>query len=158
MYLDDYDLIPNVGIKDIKLGMRFKEVIRILDNEKIPYVIEIDDHKDSDKVPWTYIEIKNYMVFVFVKDVLWKIEASGEFKGKLNNGIKIGMKINDCKKNDKSLEFDDWDEVYVSKNNYIIEDECEFNKIIFLMIGIKEIFDEDDELFYSYEWTKQYKK
>ncbi len=158
MYLDYYDLIPNVGIKDIKIGMTLKDVEDILKKKNILYEISVNKHERGDKVPWIYIEIKDYMDFIFTKDVLWRISAFSNFKGKLSNGIKLGMKLDECKKIDKSLEFDDWDELFFSKNNYIIEDECEFNTIITIMIGIEELFDKDDELFYSYEWTKQYKK
>ena len=41
------------------------------------------------------------MIFSFVKDVLWKIDAIDNYKVKLYNDIKIGMKIDD------SLKFED---------------------------------------------------
>ena len=68
MYYDDYDLIPKVGIKDIRLGMKFNDVIAIIERDKIPYDIEIKFETDSvTKTSWTYINIKNYMAFVFAK-------------------------------------------------------------------------------------------
>ncbi len=156
MYLDEYNLIPNIGIKNIKFGMRYEKVLGILKYEKIPFIVEVENHENTDKVSWQYIEIENYMVFIFAKGFLWKIEATGKYKGKIINGISLGMKIDDCKKIDKTLSFDDWNEIYFSKNNYIIVDECETQTIITLMIGIEEIFTKDSDSFYTYDWIKKY--
>ena len=157
MYYDDYDLIPKVGIKDIRLGMKFNDVIAIIERDKIPYDIEIEFETDSvTKTSWTYINIKNYMAFVFAKNILWKIEADEEYKGKLPNGIRIGTNIKDALKIDDTLEFEDWDEVYISQSNeYLVEDECEFSKIFYFAIGIKEMFIEPD-CFCDYKWVKKY--
>jgi hypothetical protein len=56
------------------------------------------------------------------------------------------------------LEFDDWDEIWLSKNGYWVVDIVESGKIYTFTIGIKELFSEDEEEFYSYEWLKKYKK
>ncbi len=158
MYFDDYDLIPNVGIKNIKIGMEFKEVKNILEKENIPYKIKEDKHEDTDKIPWIFIIIDNYMIFYFGKNVLWKIDASGNFKGKLNNGIKIGMKIDDAMKLDECLKYDDWEENYISCNNYLLEDDFETKKVEYIAIGIKEAIFNDIEEFYKYDRIKRYKK
>ncbi len=158
MYFDDYDLIPNFGIKNIKIGMNYKDVEEILINDEIPYKKEIDDHEHTDHVPWKFLEIENYMIFTFAEDVLWKIDAIGNYRGKLKNGIKLGMKINDALKIDDSLKFEDWEEIYISKNNYILEDECKNNSIITITIGIEEVFLDDSDSFYDYRWVGRYRK
>lgn len=158
MYFDNYDLIPNVGIKDIKIGMSLKDVEEILKSNEIPYKKEVENHEDTDQTSWTFLDIKDYMVFSFAKDVLWKIDAIDNYKGKLENGIKIGMKINDALRIDSSLKFEDWEEIFISKNNYILEDECEENKIITMTIGVDEIFSDDSDSFYDYLWVEKYKK
>ena len=158
MYLDDYDLIPNIGIKNIKIGMNYKDVEEIFKKNEIPYKKEIDNHERTDRVPWTFLEIENYMIFSFAKDILWKIDAIGNYKGKLKNGIKLGMKIDSALKVDNSLKFEDWEEIYISKNNYILEDECENNSVITMTIGIYEVFSDDSDSFYNYHWVERYRK
>ena len=148
MYFDNYDLITSVGIKDIKIGMSLKAVEEILKNSKIPYKKEVDNHKNTDRTPQIFLEIKDYMIFSFVKDVLWKIDAIDNYKGKLYNDIKIGMKIDDVLDIDDSLKFEDQEEIYISNYNYILEDECEENKIITITIGVDEIFSNDSDSFF----------
>lgn len=43
MYFDDYVLVPNVGIKDIKIVKKFEDVNTILKKENINF--EIKDHE-----------------------------------------------------------------------------------------------------------------
>ena len=158
MYFDDYDLIPNVGIKDIKIGMNFYNIRAILKKENINFEIKEHEFKNTGNAKWVYIIIKNYMTFYFANDVLWKIDAKGDFKGKLNNGIKLGMKIDDAFKLDKNLKFDEWEENYVSSDNYLLEDDYENNSIEYIAIGIKEAITNDLDEFYKYNWIKRYTK
>ena len=96
------------------------------------------------------------MVLWFAKDVLWQISFEGEFKGSLENGIKIGTSIEDAQSIDDELEYDDWNEIWSSDNGYRLVDTVESNKVIFFSIFIKEVL--DDDAFYSYNWVKDYKK
>ena len=48
------------------------------------------------------------------------------------------------------VEYDDWEEVYTSKNCYDIEDNLDNNTIMSISVFIKEMLDE--EIFYKYEW------
>lgn len=158
MYFDDYVLVPNVGIKDIKIGMKFKDINTILKKENIKFNVKENDSNNTGDAKWKYIIIENYMTFYFANDVLWKIDVKGDFKGKLNNGIKIGMKIEDALKLDEFLTFDDWEDNYVSNNNYLLADDYKTNKVIYIAIGIKEAIANDIEEFYKYEWLKRYDK
>lgn len=158
MYFDDYKLIPNVGIKDIKIGMSLKDVEVILKKENIPYKFEEDEHKDTDNIPWIFLIIENYMTFYFVKDYLWKIDVEGKFKGKLKNGIKLGMKIDEAMKFDDNLKYDDWEENYVSNDDYLLEDNYENQEIEYIAIGIKEAITNDIDEFYKFNWLERYKR
>ncbi len=155
MFLEKYEIIPNIGIGEIKIGMKFNEVIEILKEKKVVYSTGIDFNKGCDpEVSWTTIFIKNYMNLRFAKDILWQINFEKEFKGKLNNGISINTNINDALKIDPLLEFDDWNEIYYSKNGYWLIDSMETKKVIEISIGIPEILNDDE--FDSYEWVKRY--
>lgn len=158
MYFDSFDLIPNVGINNIKIGMKFEEIRAILKKENIKFEIKKHESKNTGDAKWVYIIIKNYMTFYFANDILWKIDVKGDFKGKLHNGIKIGMKIDDAFKLDKNLKYDDWEENYVSSDNYLLEDDYENQIIDYIAIGIKEAITNNLDGFYKYDWIKRYKK
>jgi hypothetical protein len=57
------------------------------------------------------------------------------------------MPINDAKKIDSFIRYDDWEEEYVSDNGYWLEDDPETHRIISISV-------EDDEVFYSYKWCE----
>lgn len=155
MYFDKFEIVPNVGIWNIKIGMKFNDVIKILKDNKIIYSTGIDPNKGcTPEVAWVTIFIKKYMNLRFAKDILWQINFEEEFKGRLVNGISIGTKIDDALKIDKLLEFDDWNEIYHSKVGYWLIDSLDTKKIIKISIGIPEIL--DDDKFDSYEWVKRY--
>ena len=159
MYYDNQEIKPFIGIGDIKIGETYENIVSILKSHKIIYSMGINPNKGSfPQVEWKTIYVKNYMNLVFAEDVLWRIDFIGNFKGKLNNGIEIGMDLSKALKLDKTLEFDDWDEIWLSKNGYWVVDIVESGKIYTFTIGIKELFSEDEEEFYSYEWLKKYKK
>lgn len=155
-YYDDKKIIPYVGIDDIKLGSELTNIIDILKKHGIKYNIGIQSNKGFEKeIPWQTVYIKKYMTLVFADNILWQINFEEDFKGRLENGIKIGTKVKDLKTLDDSIEFDDWNENWTSKKGYWLFDTVESEKIYMFSIFIKEC--EDDEEFYSYEWLKKYK-
>ena len=154
----DYEIVkPFVGIGQIKLGMNYEDAIKVLKNNNIVYSMGIDSNKGcTPEVPWKKVFVKDYMVLWFAEDVLWQISFEGEFKGSLENGIKIGTSIEDAQSIDDELEYDDWNEIWSSDNGYRLVDTVESNKVIIFSIFIKEVL--DDDAFYSYNWVKDYKK
>ena len=62
------------------------------------------------------------------------------------------MPIDEARKIDSSIRYDDWEEEYVSDNGYWLEDDPETHSIISISIFIKEV--EDDNAFYSYQWCE----
>ncbi len=157
MYYDDKVIKPFEGIDDLKLGDSYDNVISILRSHHIIYSMGIDPNKGcTPQVAWKTIYIKNYMTIVFAGDVLFQINFEEGFKGSLPNGIKINTLMSEAKKIDKSLEYDDWDEIWQSKEGYWLFDTVEFKKVYAFTIGIKEMLNDDE--FYSYKWIEKYKK
>lgn len=156
MYYDDLKLIPSEGIGRIKFGMKFDEVINILKEDGITYSTGIDPNKGcTPQKEWETIYVKDYMSFCFVENVLWQINAQKNYKGMLENGVRIGDTIQNAEKVDSELEYDDWNEVFTSPKGYWLYDTVESgNKIYMMTINILECM--DDEVFYSYEWLKKY--
>lgn len=148
-------LIENVkvldGLESIKLYSNFDEVVKYLKDNQIKYIYEFWSNKGcTPEVPWKIIRIQNSINLFFAKDKLWKIYLENDYQGSLDNGIKLGMKLDEALKIDKSLVYDDWDEVYTSKDFYDIEDNLDDNTIMSISVFIKEM--SDDEVFYKYEW------
>lgn len=156
MYYDDLNLIPGVGIGRIKFGMKFDEVKKILKEDGIVYSTGIDSNKGcTPQKEWETIYVKDYMTFCFVENVLWQINAEKEYKGMLENGICIGDSIQNAEKVDPDLQYDDWNENFVSPKGYWLFDTVESgNKIYRMTINLLECM--DDDIFYSYEWLKKY--
>ena len=76
-----------------------------------------------------------------------------DFVGKLDNGICIKMPMEKVLEIDPTLEFDDWEEDYQSKNGYWIEDNLDDKTVLTISIFIPEIL--DDDVFDSYAWVEK---
>lgn len=145
------NLIPFEGLGDIKLLSSFDEIKNYLKNNEINFSIEYQSNKGCNpEVPWTMIHIDDSITLSFAKNKLWQIFVEEKFEGLLSNGIKIGMPMNEALKIDPSLQYDDWNEDYQSKQGYWIEDNLDDNTVLSITIFIKEVM--DDETFFKYEW------
>lgn len=142
---------PFIRIGDFTLLSSEKTVTEILNKNNISYVKEIWDNNDCTvKVPWLIIRTENSMSFFFANDKLFKIYVSEGFSGSLPNGIAIGTNIEEAKKIDPSLKYDDWNDDWTSDSGYWLENSLDSNKVVSITIFIKEIL--DDDLFEKYEW------
>lgn len=142
---------PFIRIGDFTLLSSEKTVTEILNKNNISYVKEIWDNNDCTvKVPWLIIRTENSMSFFFANDKLFKIYVSEGFSGSLPNGIAIGTNIEEVKKIDPSLKYDDWNDDWTSDSGYWLENSLDSNKVVSITIFIKEIL--DDDLFEKYEW------
>jgi len=81
---------------------------------------------------------------------MFKIYLENGFDGRLENGITLGMKINDAMMLDNTIEYDDWEEVFTSDRGYWLEDDPEKGVIISITIFIRAL--EDDDVFFRYDW------
>ncbi len=144
-------LIPFDGLGEIKLLSSFEYVKNILKMEKINFSIAYQPNKGCNpEVPWTIIYVENSISLTFAKEKLWRITCKEKFVGSLENGIKLGMPLKEALKIDTSLIFDDWNEVYESREGYWLEDNLDNNTVLSFTIFIKEAL--DDDVFFKYDW------
>lgn len=150
--IKEQNMTPYVGIGDIKLMAKLNDVRAYLKANKIQHQMEVLPNKGCDpEVPWTILRVEGCVSLFFAKDFLWKIYAERGYEGVLPNGIRIGTKTEKALQTDPDLEDDDWNEVYVSKNGYWLEDSLETGEIESISVFIKAV--ENDDEFYSYEWA-----
>ena len=144
---------PYEGLDEIKLLSSITLVKDYLKQNSIKYTTEYQSNKGCvPEVPWIIIHIGNSISLMFAKNKLWQIYLENDYSGSLPNGINIGMKMEQALTIDPSLQFDDWNEDYISLKGYRIEDNLDDNTVLSISIFIKEV--ENDDTFFSYEWAK----
>lgn len=60
-------------------------------------------------------------------------------KAKLPNGIEVGMSIEKSKEIDKTLSYDDFDEVYLSSNGYCLKSNHKTNNVLSIQVFVKKL-------------------
>lgn len=144
-------LKPYWGFDNITFNKTFNEVCFLLKNYNKRYKTEHWPNKGCDpEVSWDIIRFDDRISLFFAKGKMFKMYFENTFDGKLFNGIKLGMTIDEAVKRDPSLRYDDWEEEYVSEQGYWLEDDPETNTVVSISIFIKEV--ENDEVFNSYRW------
>ena len=142
---------PFVGVDEFKLLSSEETILDILRKKQMEFSKEIWDNEECTvKVPWVIVRTADHLSFFFAKNRLFKIFIDGGNDSELPNGIHIGMPIAEAQSIDKSLEFDEWNEDWSSKEGYWIEDGIDDGLISSITIFIKELLDEDS--FEKYEW------
>ena len=150
------NIIPYVGIGNIKLGMSIESVRSFLKEQHIRFDQWVEPNKGMDpEIPWTFIRIEKSIVLTFVEGVLFEIFLENKYRGKLPNGISVDMKMTDAKQIDQTLEYNEDEEDFISKEGYWLGDLVETGKIISITIFLPEV-EKDD--FFEYTWVKKYKK
>lgn len=148
---------PYVGVGDFKLYMTIEDAKAIIRKSKVKFSTELWSNKGcTSDLPWTIIRVENSIHMFFAKNKLFKIYVENDFVGKLDNGICISMPMEKVLEIDSTLEFDDWEEDYQSKNGYWIEDNLDDKTVATISIFIPEIL--DDDVFDTYEWAEKEKK
>lgn len=143
--IDSQDLKPFKGLDSIKLYSSLDEVVSYLENNNIKYDKTIwSVEGETIPNPWTILEIKGIMRFVFAKNnKCFEMVALENYKGKLPNGVCIGMDLKEVFDIDNTISFDEFEEYYSSKDGYWFEDDISTNKIVSITIIIKEINNKD---------------
>ena len=145
---------PYIGIGQLQLGMTLPKTRAMLKESKTPFNQSVDPNKGcTPEVPWTFINIFDSVTMCFAKDILFFIVVEGKYKGKTANGLYIGMKMSDAEQLDPTLEYNDEDEDFISKEGYWINDEIESGLICAITIFIPEL---DSEDFFKYDWVEKY--
>lgn len=151
MKLLEQNAYPFVGLDEIKLLSSLDSVKDYLKKKGVKFTVEYQSNKGCEpEVPWTILHVDNSISLMFAKDKLWQIYLEEKYVGSLQNGIRIGMPLDEALKIDPSLKFNDWDEDFESLEGYRIEDNLDNNTVLSISIFIKEAL--DDEIFFRYEW------
>jgi len=144
-------ITPYQGWDKVLFTMDYSTVRNMLTDSGIKYTIEHWPNKGCmPEVAWDIIRIENGISLFFAKDRMFKMYFERGFEGALNNGICIGMSIDDAKKLDINIEYNDDNEEYISPSGYWLEESLLSGKIESITVFIPEVL--DDEKFFSYEW------
>lgn len=152
MNLLNSDIKPFKGLGQINLYDLLEDVENYLDKNNINYNIEIwKAEEETIPNPWTVLFVENCINLYFASNgKLFKIYCTNGFKGSLPNGINLNNLLEEAKKIDTSLKYNDDGEDYESNKGYWIEDDLDTGKILSITIYIKEVL--DDKVFDSLKW------
>lgn len=144
-------IIPFAGTDMITFDMTYDQVRNALKESKIVFNVDFRPNKGcTPEVPWKIIRTNNSVSVFFANDKMFKINCGSSSQGILNNGIKVGMSIEDAMKIDPTLEYDEFEEYYVSSNGYWLFVDSGSDTISDITVFIKAVL--DDEIFFSYKW------
>ncbi|MBR3534158.1 MAG: hypothetical protein IKN80_09805 [Clostridiales bacterium] len=144
-------IIPFAGTDMITFDMTYDQVRNALKESKIVFNVDFRPNKGcTPEVPWKIIRTNNSVSVFFANDKMFKINCGSSSQGILNNGIKVGMSIEDAMKTDPTLEYDEFEEYYVSSNGYWLFVDSGSDTISDITVFIKAVL--DDEIFFSYKW------
>ncbi|MDO4501384.1 MAG: hypothetical protein Q4B60_08975 [Erysipelotrichaceae bacterium] len=141
-----YTLIPYKGLGKLCLYESYDKVLSVLDETGIDYSIAVQDNSECTvNYNWRIVSINGCIRLFFSEGnyKLFKICATEGTEISLPNGIYAGMKLEDALKLDSSLQFDEWDEIYISAEGYYLEDSLETEKVVSINVHVKEIDDAD---------------
>ena len=136
------NIIPFEGLDFIKLYSDINVVKEQLKKAEIEFVEEVwDNSRFKHKDNWHIITIDDSIKLFFSEgnNKLWKIYIYGNYDVQLPNGIKLGMNIDEALNIDKTLKYNDWEEDYETENGYWIEDNCETNAVISIVVFVREV-------------------
>lgn len=147
-------IIPYIGTDTFKLGETLDKVRAYLKDNKIKFNQGVEPNKGCEpEIPWTIIKISDSITLCFVFDILFEIALEGDYSGKLSNGGFVGMKITELKQIDPSLEYNDDDEDFISKDGYWVTYDSETGDVCMITIFLPEV-EKDD--FFKYKWVNNY--
>lgn len=144
-------LKPFNGLDNFRLLQSVRQIKDQLSVEHVSFEEECWPNEElTNPIPWTVITTDTGISFYFANDKLFKIYVEDNTDIALENGIHIGMPMEEAKRIDQSLFYDDWNEDWNSELGYWLEDELDNNTVLSITIFIKEVL--DDTIFEQYEW------
>lgn len=144
-------IIPFAGTDMISFNMSYNQVRNVLKESKIGYNVELRPNKGcTPEVPWKIIRTNNSVSVFFANDKMFKLNCGSSSAGILNNGIKVGMSIEEAIKIDPTLEYDEFEEYYESSNGYWLFVNSGSDIISDITVFIKAVL--DDDVFFLYKW------
>lgn len=146
-----HNIIPFAGTDMITFDMSYDQVRNVLKESKIGFNVDLRPNKGcTPEVPWKIIRTNSSVSIFFANDKMFKINCGPSSAGVLNNGIKVGMSIDDAIKIDPTLEYNDLEEYYESSNGYWLFTDSGTDTISDITVFIKVVL--DDDVFFSYNW------
>lgn len=144
-------IIPFIGTDMITFDMTYDQVRNRLKKSKIGYNVDLHPNKGcTPEVPWKIIRANNSVSVFFANDKMFKIDFGSSSNGVLDNGVKVGMSIEDAMKVDPTLEYNNLEEYYESSKGYWLFTNSGSNTITNITVFIKAVL--DDDVFFSYNW------
>lgn len=144
-------IIPFAGTDMISFNMSYNQVRNVLKESKIGYNVELRPNKGcTPEVPWKIIRTNNSVSVFFANDKMFKLNCGSSSAGILNNGIKVGMSIEEAIKIDPTLEYDEFEEYYESSNGYWLFVNSGSDIISDITVFIKAVL--EDDVFFLYKW------
>lgn len=132
-------IIPYKSVGNIKLYSKISDVERIIKNRKI-------EKQELNKV-WIRYKIDDslYLFFDIANEKLFKITVLEGYKGKLFDKIFVGMNEDELLKADPTLVYDDFEEVFESKQGYFLETNPIQHTVQNISIFVREMDSEEFE-------------
>lgn len=152
MKLMNSKIKPFDGLEEIKLYNSLDDVKNYLNRNSIKYTSEIwNSEEETVPNPWTVLFVEDCINLYFAgNNKLFKIYCTKGFEGTLPNGIGLNTTLEEAKRIDNTLEYNDDGEDYESKDGYWVEDDLDTGKLFSITVYIKEIL--DDNIFDSLKW------
>ncbi|MBR4587571.1 MAG: hypothetical protein IKO30_04555 [Lachnospiraceae bacterium] len=148
---------PYIGLESFKFGDTLSEVRNKLKSDKIAFSQSVDPHKGCQpEVAWTFIEINKSITLCFALDVLFEIVLEGQYVGSTPEGFFVGMPFQKLLELDKTLEYNEDDEDYISEKGYWFEENIETGKVASITVFIPEANDNNE--FFGYNWVSKYRR
>lgn len=144
-------IIPFTGTEMITFDMSYDQVRDRLKESKIGYNVDLRPNKGcTPEVPWKIIRANNSVSVFFANEKMFKIDFGSSSNGILNNGVKVGMNIDDAMRIDPTLEYNDLEEYYESSSGYWLFTDSGSDIITNITVFIEAVL--DDDVFFSYNW------
>lgn len=132
-------IIPWKGAGGIKLYSTIRDLKEIIDDKNVSGVL-------LNKY-WIRYEIKDklFLFFHLLNGKLFKITTLENYKGQLFDNIHYGMSEQELIDSHPDFVYDDFEEVYESKNGAFLEMDFRKNQVSYISVYIKELDEEDFE-------------
>lgn len=152
MKLMNSKIKPFDGLEEIKLYNSLDDVENYLNRNSIKYTSEIwNAEEETVPNPWTVLFVEDCINLYFAaNNKLFKIYCTKGFEGALPNGISLSTTLEEAKRIDNTLEYNDDGEDYESKDGYWVEDDLDTGKLFSITVFTTEIL--DDNIFDSLKW------
>jgi hypothetical protein len=156
MRLIEEKIIPYKGLESFQFGDKLESVRALLKEQHIPFNQSMGQKEYSHpELKRETIKIFDCIELYFLDGILYFIGLENDFKGRLPNGICLGMNMNEVKLADEELQYDEDEEVFVSPQGYSLAEGIDTNMVSYIEVYVPEV--ENDDTYFEYNWLKKYR-